>query len=377
MPPTTTHHQSDSAAERHDVEVLLTGFGVFSTFLENPSWLAVSQLHGQVLKLTDGRQARIQCVQIPVVYSAILDTLPRIHGHAPQASLVASHDAAPWLDPQGEQGGFAGDGRSFPEGYSHLRVPEGGFDVVLHVGVGREGPMRIETRARKSGYRIKDQRDTFAPRVGSSSSSSAEQEESEAQRFEARRMQEAQQLKEQAAAAAATQATTKPPPAHRTSSRFDAPDAPPRGFPESAYPDSEGFISELRPASIDTQALCEHLNKLFDPIAAPKPTPAPTAKPSTAVPDANGASGDATSERLIPAVELSTDAGLFLCEYIYYASLAESRRRQRPAGQDERQETSVLFLHCPPIAKPFEPKHVSAIVREAVAFICERRARRG
>lgn len=67
-------------------------------------------------------------------------------------------------------------------------------------------------------------------------------------------------------------------------------------------------------------------------------------------PSHTNSSAQAPGRNLIPDVRISTDAGRYLCEYIFYASMAHWNLRERE-GKDvskgERLESRVLFLHVP------------------------------
>lgn len=167
-----------------EVDILITGFGPFMSVGNNPSWLAVKPLHNAVLDLdttpslaADGAQtidvespagdagvkARIQTLQVPVHYGSVLDIVPRIHG----ASAPASPDAHFWhdsrLDP--EFGGSPSGSPSglYPSAYPVQPPPLKAWDVVIHVGVGRQGSLRCETQAHKLGYGKPDAHQEYAP----------------------------------------------------------------------------------------------------------------------------------------------------------------------------------------------------------------------
>ena len=321
---------------------------------------------------------------MPVAYSAVLDVIPRIHGNEPRPTPPT---AQPWLVPRGAQDGSQGDGRSFPHGYDKLKhAPtggggeNGGYDVVLHVGVGRPGAMRIETRARKSDYRLRDQRDLFAPLTGTGPSIGSTAR-SEAVEYEAKRMNGAltaasssssapsATLQSQApstsqlpttspmSGSTTSQAAADAAPPHRAASRHDHPDASPRGFPESAYPAEEDFLNEEKPI-VNTTALLHHLLQLL---------------PLLSFADGSFARDAPQRQRIlnpdqIAYVQPSDDAGLFLCEYIYYASLAESKRADQQAG-NRSSRTKVLFMHCPPIGEHLSTAETTHIVREAALYL--------
>lgn len=173
------------------LEVLITGFGPFMSVGNNPSWLAVKPLHGTFLDLSHApclyedrsrtdeadegvvgevrtrarararARARIQTLQVPVHYASVLDVVPRIHGSQP-----CSPAAKFWYDSRLDSEFGGRRDQHYPEAYP-IDVPDpvGGalWDVVIHVGVGRQGTLRCETQAHKSGYTKRDANNELAP----------------------------------------------------------------------------------------------------------------------------------------------------------------------------------------------------------------------
>lgn len=149
-------------AVRREANVLITGFGPFMSVVSNPSWLSVKPLHNVRLSSCDastsaqvGEGVRIQTLQVPVHYSSVLDLVPRLHGRTPSSGSF-------WLDPRLDSpyGGTAG--QAYPDGYP-IDHPLTGFDVVIHVGVGRGGSIRLETLAHKHSYDKPDTASSLAP----------------------------------------------------------------------------------------------------------------------------------------------------------------------------------------------------------------------
>jgi len=58
----------------------------------------------------------------------------------------------------------------------------------------------------------------------------------------------------------------------------------------------------------------------------------------------------------------STDAGLFLCEFIFYCSMAESQLAGR--------KTPVVFIHCPPVDDPMSTEAVADGVKRIIREVC-------
>ena len=155
----------------------------FRGYDDNPSWLAVRNLHGTRLDLskeptyepgkgsddpssltvsTDiGAVAHIQCVHVPVHYGTILDTIPRLHG----SEKPYSPQAERWFDDRCDTTGLAGEkDKYYPDGY-RIKHPDEGFDVIIHVGVGSSGGIRVETLGHKIGYRHGDTKEDLAPEL--------------------------------------------------------------------------------------------------------------------------------------------------------------------------------------------------------------------
>lgn len=61
------------------------------------------------------------------------------------------------------------------------------------------------------------------------------------------------------------------------------------------------------------------------------------------------------------------DAGHYLCDYIYYCSLAEAKRASR---NEVGRNTRVLFMHCPPVNQPHSTREVTDAIMKAVIWIC-------
>lgn len=133
----------------------------FFQFKENPSWLAVKPLHNTVIVLDesfdpisvesqvvveeDGNDIpkthiHISALEVPVVYEAVLDTVPGLHLRPP-------------ILPESLKDGF------FPT------PPKKGYDLIFHIGVAGRGPLRVEKVGHKLGYQMKDASGKLAPLV--------------------------------------------------------------------------------------------------------------------------------------------------------------------------------------------------------------------
>lgn len=148
--PRLPQEKSDTSSS--DFEVLLTGFGPFGHYASNPSWESVKQLHDRTFKSSGKgqRDIRVQSINLPVVYHSTLDTVPRLHGLKP-----SSPHARADTDPRGPQDGAQGRGSSYPKGWK-VDHPVNGFDLIIHVGVGAPGGIKLEQQAHKMGYHLRD-----------------------------------------------------------------------------------------------------------------------------------------------------------------------------------------------------------------------------
>ena len=68
----------------------------------------------------------------------------------------------------------------------------------------------------------------------------------------------------------------------------------------------------------------------------------------------------------------SMDAGHYLCDFIFYCSLAEAQRVAAKDGAGRR-ATPTLFLHCPPVGQPLSTEEVMGAVQKVVSWVCSQR----
>ena len=71
------------------------------------------------------------------------------------------------------------------------------------------------------------------------------------------------------------------------------------------------------------------------------------------------------------------DAGHYLCDFIFYCSLAEAKRYVTP--QENLKElntpirsTPVLFMHCPPVDQPLSTEQVTDAIQRVILWVCGR-----
>jgi len=105
--------------------------------------LAVKLLHNKIVYSKAGDHAKpqpihITALEIPVVYNQVLSIVPGLHAAPPVLPPAASEDP------------------HFPP------APKAGYSVIIHVGVGREQPLRLERYGHKSGYQQPDHESQMA-----------------------------------------------------------------------------------------------------------------------------------------------------------------------------------------------------------------------
>lgn len=306
----------------HAIRVLVTGFGPFYKFNENPSWLAARPLHNTTLYtdppfdlaadgetiITDEMEQmapkpqliHITAIQIPVSYQAVLAVTPGLYARPP--ALPKPTDPTIVMPPP----------------------PPNGYDFMFHIGVAGRGPLRIEKLSHKFGYRMKDAEGHYAPTVHLPK----EGPRDPAEASEVERMEQYLGL-------------VSSPSAHGPSGDHvvtESPEVPPnRGFGKGY----ETFPEELH-TDIDVPKLIVHLK-----------------------------------EGGIEQVYSSMDAGHYICDFIFYCSLAEAKRvssRQekfKDRGSPTK-STPVLFMHCPPVGQPLATEEVTEAIRRVISYVCSR-----
>ncbi|KAI9215762.1 hypothetical protein BC828DRAFT_394743 [Blastocladiella britannica] len=88
------------------------------------------------------------------------------------------------------------------------------------------------------------------------------------------------------------------------------------------------------------------LPRMVQALAASSPSSSPSGKPW--------------------AVEVSEDAGGYLCNFTYTNSLALSEEY----AADETSRYRVLFLHVPPVGAPYSQEEIGQFVVNTVAYLC-------
>lgn len=75
----------------------------------------------------------------------------------------------------------------------------------------------------------------------------------------------------------------------------------------------------------------------------------------------------------------SMDAGHYLCDFIFYCSLAEAKRNAAKLEKDKARSTPpkmtpVLFMHCCPVDQPLSTQEVTQAIKQVIAWVCARLA---
>ncbi|KAI0690090.1 hypothetical protein BC835DRAFT_1407621 [Cytidiella melzeri] len=343
MPP-IEHKPSGSVLEPNVIHVLVTGFGPFWKYEENPSWLAVKPLHNTVIYTEpqpptetnnqhepspsyaepmqeDGpatlQQIHITTLIIPVAYQDVLAITAGLHARPPVLPPPADPAFAP----------------------THL--PPNGFDFIFHVGVAGRGPLRIERLGHKLNYRMKDVDGQYAPVVQLPKEPAPPQEPAEAERLEMQRLL--------SVSAVSIDGFPSGPNGLRASMDISIANGervvephhqehqPARGFGKGY----EGFADELF-TELDVTKLINHLKKTG-----------------------------------IEQVYSSMDAGHYLCDFLFYCSLAEAKRNAGKLEKDKARSTPpkmtpVLFMHCCPVGQPMETAEVTQAIKQIIVWVCAR-----
>ncbi|KAK7030459.1 hypothetical protein VNI00_014044 [Paramarasmius palmivorus] len=397
--PSGTSTSSNPDNERgRVVNVLITGFGPFRSFTENPSWLAVKPLHNTIIPLdpydpvtladgkvvmsgrthptggiqagidtspvadagvidlqetengvTEERQmddmrgysdcyAKITTLEIPVVYEEVLAIVPGLHRKPPE--LPPSDDLL------------------------HTHPPPHGYDFILHVGVAGRGPLRVEGMGHKLGYHMKDAKGELAPIVSPSMGILPEM------------------------------ALPRRKDGSMNGHGSVTVSTGPGGLQLQAHPETNGDSKYKSPSS-QSQAVFSAVS-----IAEAAERERLGAHMVEDLYGGSGMTGTGTGGRPvrgfgegyrrfaeelytdidvlelvrdlkrsgIETVTPSLDAGHYLCDFIYYCSLAEAQRNGKPYERDKT--TKVLFLHCPPVDQPCSTEETTEAIKRIVVWVC-------
>ncbi|TFK50067.1 peptidase C15, pyroglutamyl peptidase I-like protein, partial [Heliocybe sulcata] len=75
----------------------------------------------------------------------------------------------------------------------------------------------------------------------------------------------------------------------------------------------------------------------------------------------------------IDQVYTSMDAGHYLCDFLYFSSLAAARRDKRKNGHSPDREsdiTKVLSIQIPPVGQPLSSEEVTEAIRRIILWVC-------
>ncbi|GLB37160.1 putative pyroglutamyl-peptidase activity [Lyophyllum shimeji] len=183
--------------------------------------------------------------------------------------------------------------------------PASGYDFIFHIGVAGRGPLRMERQGHKLGYHMKDATGKLAPIVRTSPKDFSRRPDDTFVAGSQERESLGMDMVE---------------------SIGDTTSRPTRGF----GPAYENFPDEIS-TEIDVTRLVQDLRQ----------------------------SG-------IEQIYSSMDAGHYLCDFIYYCSLAEAKRNASP--YERRRNTQVLFLHCPPVHQPLSTEEVTEAILRIIAW---------
>ncbi|KAH9484519.1 hypothetical protein JR316_0004001 [Psilocybe cubensis] len=291
--------------------VLLTGFGPFLNYEENPSWLSVKPLQNAILytdllpdalltkpqstagssyptersqdPALDASQPKpihITTLKVPVIYDSVLSIVPGLHARPP----VLPDDAPPEC----------------------AEPPDSNYDFIFHIGVAGRGPLRMERIAHKYGYHMKDASGKLAPAVKLSTK--------DFRRGDGGVMRVGEGTSESSSSFGGVGGNTLSPAESMERERLgldmveaggDTIARPTRGF-GVGY---ESFPEEL-PTDVDVTRLVHDLKQ----------------------------------------------------------SGVEVKRSSKP--YEKRRNTQVLFLHCPPVNQPLSTEEVTDAIKRIIVWVC-------
>ncbi|KAF8647137.1 hypothetical protein AX16_006968 [Volvariella volvacea WC 439] len=289
---------------------------------------------GEPPKPTPRRPIHVSCLEVPVSYGAVLNSVPGFHLRPPVVRPTIQE--AKFYEP-----------------------PEGGYDFIFHIGVAGRGPLRMERVGHKVGYQMKDATGKLAKLVrnspkdfsrtggsgpggsggtgtgttgsGGSTGSGSGFNSNNGSGFGSGSSgfggnwngNYNNNYNYGIGSGSAGGLNGGTPGGGDGGMKYT------RGFGDSAY---ENFPDELT-TEIDVTRLVQDLKR----------------------------SG-------VDQIYTSMDAGHYLCDYIYYCSLAEAKRSSKP--YEKRRNTQVLFMHCPPAGQPIHTEDVTEAIRRTIIWVC-------
>ncbi|KAI0786750.1 peptidase C15 pyroglutamyl peptidase I-like protein [Abortiporus biennis] len=302
----------DITSDPTTIRVLITGFGPFQRYNVNPSWLSVKPLHNTILYTQPSTIPQPSASSESDTTGDAMDIPPdeprRIHITA--LEVPVSYPAVLSVVPQ-IHGRPPYVPRPSDPAMNILPPPVNGYDFVFHVGVAGRGGLRIEKLAHKFGFRMKDGDGSYAPTVVLP--------------------KEDHVIEELSLIPGLTFAEPTPNPVEAAEANPND-GQPNRGFGEGY----KNYSDELY-TDIDVARLINYLKE-------------------------NG----------VEQVYSSMDAGHYLTDFIFYCSLAESRRHI-PKGEKESPTKSipVLAMHCGPVDQPLSTDEVTEAIKKIVMWVCQ------
>ncbi|KAK0241913.1 peptidase C15 pyroglutamyl peptidase I-like protein [Armillaria nabsnona] len=332
------HPDTRPAKNGGTYNVLLTGFGVcdhvhllmlveadlrfaqpFGQYKENPSWLAVRPLQNTLITLDPHPDPIVAdptaspAADGPAILNEEPKRLPPAEIRISTLEIPVEYETIMKIVP-----GLHARPPVLPEQAQGNPLfpapPERGYDFIFHIGAAGRGPLRMEKLAHKTGYHMKDASGNYAP-----TSNTKKSEEVNG-----------------AAAAAGVVVVPEGQP------RLPSSEIPPETAPLDSFTSRvhrgyghgyERFTDELL-TDIDVTRLVQDMK-----LAG------------------------------IEHVYSSMDAGHYLCDFIYYGSLAEAQRNRKPYDKSNR--TRVLFMHCPPVNQPCSTEDVTDAIKQIIVWVCE------
>ncbi|KAG2011890.1 hypothetical protein CC2G_011959 [Coprinopsis cinerea AmutBmut pab1-1] len=386
-----------------------------SSKLKNPPMATVTSPPLPPLPEPGPFNVHITALEIPVLYEAVLDIIPGLHLKPPKLPTDSTFIELP---------------PDFPP------APESGYDFIFHIGVAGRGPLRMEIIGHKFGYNMKDASGNYCaivppPSTGAKNNINA----------------------------------TRGPGAHPPAGVGPAGAIVPSGVhynlrgpggggfgsmgmgynnerlgynpavhdPQPAIPGTENSVRPVRGFGTAYESFPDEMMTDIDVTRLVQDLKASGITVSFCpFPFMSNAFVD-TLFALYQQIYTSMDAGHYLCDFIYYCSLAESKRSskltmpymstnspyftpsaqgpyyqsyqgypgqagyyQQQQQQQQQQHSSqgsgstgpkanhassssntskskparVLFMHCPPVKEPLSTEEVTEAIRRIVLWVC-------
>ncbi|KXN90907.1 hypothetical protein AN958_02689 [Leucoagaricus sp. SymC.cos] len=297
--------------------VLVTGFGPYGQWNVNPSWLAAKPLNNVILYTDPANHSRAPLPDDkppPPLDEKLLAPRPI---HISTLEIPATYQAILNSVP-----GLHLRPPVLPEDLEDLKLkpPENGYDFMFHIGLAGRGPLRLERCGHKLGYNMKDATESYASVV------IPQPKDFSRRGPDGRPMTITEKAeRDRLASMAATSEIQNTPP-------IDSNARPNRGFGGELY---DAFSDELN-TDLDVTRIVQDMRQ--------------------------------TGIEALQTIYSSMDGGHFVGDFLYYCSLAESKRSVNP--YEKRRNTQVLFLHCAPVGHPLQSEEVTDAIKRIVLWVC-------